>query len=407
MKRRALLLQRTKRALHKELMIACTAIMVGSVGNSEPSETRAEENRRALHSVPMQRFRLIGSAIGLIAMLIALSARDVAGPTVAILSVPAVVALLLCAVRTSHAFYPRIIVPVSIAIAFGCSIIAHTLLQPAPDALRYGALFLVLGALLCGIAPTRRSILTAAIAMAIVEGVGAILLEIYAVSFTSADAAVMLVIAVALPFFVSDILDDARQDAGAMRAELSRRATSDDLSGVSNRAHISLLAQNEFSRARRYGEPYSCLMIEIERFDALLADHGSAAMNAIVHVFTGYCVVVMRHCDSFGRLAPSRFLALLPETPAAGAITLSNRMCRDLAALNVAFAGGSLTFTVSIGVTEMHVVDRGGGEMLRRAEQALADAQERGGNCAVFITPPIHQRADAEASPDQPSIIPQ
>lgn len=385
-------------------MIVWPEIMVGTVGNSDRNEARAEENRRALHGVRLQRLRLIGSAIGFIAMLIALSASNLGGLTVMILGVPAVAVLLLCAVRTSRPFYPRIVVPVSIAVTFGVSIIAHTLLQPVPDALRYGALFLVLGALLCGIAPTRRSIMISAVVMAIVEGTGAILLEIYTVSFTSADAAVMLVIAVALPLFLSDILDDARQDAGTMRAELSRRATSDDLSGVSNRAHISLLAQNEFSRARRYGEPYSCLMIEIERFDALLADHGQAALNAIVQVFTGYCVVVMRHCDSFGRLTPSRFLALLPETPAAGATTLATRMCRDLAALNVAFAGGSLNFTVNIGVTEMHVVDRGGGEMLRRAEQALADAQERGGNCAVFIAPPIHQRNEADASPDQPSI---
>jgi len=338
-------------------------------------------------------------------MLVALSTSDIRGVTVAILSVPAVVALVLCVMRTRHAFYPRIIVPVTIAVAFSASIIAHTLVQPAPDALRYGALFIVLGALLCGIAPTRGSIITSAVAMAIVEGVGVIALDIYTVSFATADAAVMLVLAVALPLLVSDILDDARQDAGAMRAELSRRATSDDISGVSNRAHISLLAQNEFSRARRYGEPYSCLMIEIERFDALLADHGRAAINAIVQVFTGYCVAVMRHCDSFGRLTPSRFLALLPETPAAGATTLSNRMCRDLAALNVAFAGGSLTFAVSIGGTEMHVVDRGGGDMLRRAEQALADAQERGGNCAVLIKPPIHQRNDPDAAPDEPSTI--
>ena len=351
-----------------------------------------------------QRFRLIGSAIGFIAMSVALSTTEVRDVTVAVLSVPAVVALLLCVVRTTHPFYPRIIVPVTVAVTFGASIIAHTLIQPAPDALRYGALFLVLGALLCGIAPTRRAIITSAIAMAIIEGAGAIALQIYTGSFASADAAVMLVIAVALPLFVSDILDDARLDAGAMRAELSRRATSDEISDVSNRAHISLLAQNEFSRARRYGEPYSCLMIEIESFDALMASHGRAGMDAIVQVFTGYCVVVMRHCDSFGRLSPSRFLALLPETPAAGASTLSNRMCRDLAALNVAFAGGALNFTVSIGVTEMHVVDRWSGDMLRRAEQALADAQERGGNCAVFVAPPLHQPVDPDASPDQPSI---
>lgn len=250
--------------------------MVGTVENSDPSAARTEENRRALHSMRTQRLRLIGSAIAFIAMSAALSTTEIRDVTVAVLSVPAVVALILSVVRSTHAFYPRIIVPVTVAVTFGASIIAHTLIQPAPDALRYGALFLVLGALLCGIAPTRRAIITSAIAMAIVEGTGAVMLEVHTGTFASADAAVMLVIAVALPLFVSDILDDARLDAGAMRAELSRRATSDEISGVSNRAHISLLAQNEFSRARRYGEPYSCLMIEIEAFDALLASHGRA-----------------------------------------------------------------------------------------------------------------------------------
>lgn len=378
--------------------------MVGTVGNFDQAEARTQENKRALQSVRMQRLRLIGSAIGFIAMLFALSPSNGSSLNTIVLIFPAVVAIALCAVRTTRPFYSRMIVPTTVAVTFGASVVANGLLQASPDALRYGASFLVLGALLCGLAPTRRSIVTAAMAMAIVEGIGAVLLEIHAVSFESADAAVMLVIAVALPLFVSDILDDARQDAGAMRAELSRRATSDDISGVSNRAHISLLAQNEFSRARRYGEPYSCLMIEIENYDAMLSDRGRAAVNAIVQVFTGYCVVVMRHCDSFGRLSPSRFLALLPETPGAGATTLSNRMCGDLAALDVAFEGGSINFTVSIGLAEMHVVDRWGGDLLRRAEQALADARERGGNCAVYATPPIHQPMDGDAMPDQADI---
>ena len=107
--------------------------------------------------------------------------------------------------------------------------------------------------------------------------------------------------------------------AHALRQELERRATSDTMTGVSNRAHINLLAQNEFARARRYGEPCSCLMIEIDDHPGLAAAWGARAADTVAQVLTGYCVVVMRHCDSFGRLSPARFLALLPETTGDGA----------------------------------------------------------------------------------------
>jgi hypothetical protein len=81
-------------------------------------------------------------------------------------------------------------------------------------------------------------------------------------------------------------------------------------------------------------------------------------------------------------------------------------MCRDLAALSVAHAGGKLTFAVSIGATEMHAVDRSAGDMLRRAEQGLADALERGGNCAVFATPPTSPPPESSADTAAPENNP-
>lgn len=183
-------------------------------------------------------------------------------------------------------------------------------------------------------------------------------------------------------------LQRERQDTIDLRIELERRATSDNLTGVSNRAHINLIAQNEFARARRYREPYACLMIEIDDYEALFEKWGETAADVVVQVFTGYCVVVMRHCDSFGRLGLFRFLALLPETQGAGAYTLAKRMCRDLCALDVMVNGSSVNFTVSIGAAELHPTDRWAGDLLRRVEQGLSDAIERGRNQAVFASPP-------------------
>lgn len=193
----------------------------------------------------------------------------------------------------------------------------------------------------------------------------------------------------ALAVLLAWILENERRKAIALGMELERRATSDNLTGVSNRAHINLLAQNEFSRARRYQEPYSCLILEIDEYESLVSSEGAHAINVVVQIFSGYCVVVMRHCDSFGRLSPRRFLALLPETKDDGALILANRVCKDIAALNVKAEGKSLTFTASIGAAGLHPADRWAGDLLRRAEQALEDAIERGGNNAVLAEPPI------------------
>ena len=220
-----------------------------------------------------------------------------------------------------------------------------------------------------------------------------------------------------LPFLAATVVGTQRlvaQQASTaiLQQELERRATSDGITGVSNRAHINLLAQNEFARARRYGEAFSCMMIEIDNHAALEQQHGSRAADTVAQVLTGYCVVVMRHCDSFGRLAPAHYLALLPETAGPGASILAARMCRDAAGLDVTVDGRKLNFTISIGAAAIHALDRAAGDLLRRAEQALDDAIERGRGCAILAAHPglldvgeaVQQ--DEHQSPAPPASVP-
>jgi len=283
--------------------------------------------------------------------------------------------------------------PALFVVVFGAHITLGIAAVPAEGAARFAVLFMLLAVFAVTAAPTTRSSFGALAACALTAAVGGLVYLPYkgigaANGFVTAEALAYLLPAVALLFAAVLRFERERRAAFDLRLELERRATSDDLTGVSNRAHIMLLAQNEFARARRYREPYSCLMIEIDDYDALTSKGGRHAAAVVVQVFTGYCVVVMRHCDSFGRLAPARFLALLPETQGAGAFTLAQRMCRDLAALEVMVEGRPVKFTVSIGAAQLHANDRWGGDLLRRAEQGLEDAIERGRGTAIYAEPP-------------------
>jgi diguanylate cyclase (GGDEF)-like protein len=313
------------------------------------------------------------------------------------------VALLLCAmVMWGLSYTPFVkarleIVPIVASLVFGWFQVFAIAFVPDGGALAAALLFGSLAALTTLMSPMVQTALAAMITAALMAAVG------FGVVFPlqDIDISVWRTASAIAPMFLlvagfAFALDHTRREAFSYKHELARRATTDDISGVSNRAHIHQMAQNEFGRARRYKEPLSFVIVEIDDFDAILDKAGPIALDTLIQVFAGYCVVVMRHCDSFGRLSRNRFLAILPETPIKGAKVLAERMCKDLSVLDVHTENEKLNFTVSIGVAESHANDKWGGDVLRRCAQAVDDAIERGRNTYVAaIAPPTPQANDA------------
>jgi len=281
------------------------------------------------------------------------------------------------------------LIPVLTALAYGVHITVGTMVAADGSGPRFAVLAALLLVFLAIISPTLLigfASVAAAILIAVLTTVFLYPLDANAMTLVAAFAYLMP--AGVLAITVSYLLDRTAREAFTYKWELSRRATTDELSGVANRAHIRVLANNEFVRARRYREPFSCLMFEIDGFSAIRDSWGDHAADTIARVFAGYCVLVMRHCDSLGRLSERRFLALLPETHGLGALTLAKRMVKDLKSLDVNTYGEVLNFTVSIGVAEMSKGDESGNALVKRAEQGLEDAIEQGREQAVMAQAP-------------------
>ncbi len=281
------------------------------------------------------------------------------------------------------------IVPGLFALLYGAHVVLWVTYAPANGALRAALLLSLLGFVLALLAPVRRGFMVA-LAIVLLLGIyGAFILWPRDMSPVAVPTFFIAWLpGIVLATVLATVLENMRRHTFGLRGELARRATSDQITGVSNQAHIKLLAQNEFARARRYTEPFSALMFEIDGYDALVKAGGAHVQDTVVQVFSGYCVVVMRHCDSFGRLSSARFLALLPETAGEGALKLASRMCAEVSALDVMVNSAPVRFTVSVGIAELHLADRNSIDLLRRAQQALDDAIERGGNNAILAAPP-------------------
>ena len=67
-----------------------------------------------------------------------------------------------------------------------------------------------------------------------------------------------------------------------MEAELFRQASTDSLTGVSNRRYFQNQAEQEVRRARRFARDMTVMMIDIDHFKAINDEHGHATGDAVI-----------------------------------------------------------------------------------------------------------------------------
>lgn len=159
--------------------------------------------------------------------------------------------------------------------------------------------------------------------------------------------------------------------------ELSR---TDDLTGLANRRAFVEMGTAALDQAKRYDRALSLVMFDIDRFKLINDTYGHAAGDDVLRAVAGAAQQAARAADTPSRLGGEEFALLLPETSAAAALTLAERLRRDVAALAVAHNGTALQCTCSFGVAERSAATSNLDALLGAADAALYRAKEAGRN---------------------------
>lgn len=185
----------------------------------------------------------------------------------------------------------------------------------------------------------------------------------------------------------------ARRTLDLQRAELERASSTDRLTGVASRPAILDRLRLEVSEARRYQHPFAAVLLDIDLFTIINASHGIDGGDAVLREVALRARVRVREADALGRSGSDAFLALLPHTDVAGAMTFAEALRRRIGKRPILLAdGGSVPVSVSIGVSVMHPgddIDADG--LLARLDEALADAVRAGGDQVALD--PLHALA--------------
>lgn len=168
------------------------------------------------------------------------------------------------------------------------------------------------------------------------------------------------------------------------QAKLEKLATIDSLTGLYNRRHFTDLATRQIVQAVRYGQPLSLIMFDVDHFKAVNDSFGHATGDMVLEKLARITRDVLRQADISGRLGGEEFAACLPETGIDGAENLAERLRMSIAMEIMDSPGGTLSVTISLGVTEMVTGGENLDAILKRADNALYRAKDTGRNRVVI-----------------------
>jgi diguanylate cyclase (GGDEF)-like protein len=162
---------------------------------------------------------------------------------------------------------------------------------------------------------------------------------------------------------------------------LRLRATHDGLTGLLNRSAIMDTLRQELERAAREPQPFSILMVDLDRFKQINDLHGHQAGDATLKEAAARMKATVRCHDSVGRYGGEEFLIVLPGCPHAGAQALAERIRQAFAAMPFNIRGRELNVTCSIGsASQPPGLPCDTDSLIRLADCALYGAKEAGRN---------------------------
>jgi diguanylate cyclase (GGDEF)-like protein len=103
-------------------------------------------------------------------------------------------------------------------------------------------------------------------------------------------------------------------------------AVTDPLTGLHNRRLFAETFEKELNRARRYGQPFGLVTLDLHRFKEVNDQHGHPRGDDVLRAAAATLKKALRTSDSAFRIGGDEFALLLPQTDSPQALALCRRV---------------------------------------------------------------------------------
>ncbi len=177
-------------------------------------------------------------------------------------------------------------------------------------------------------------------------------------------------------------LSNARQ-----HRTVEQQALVDSLTGLANRRLSTAALEKELARAKRFGEPLTLVLADIDDFKRINDRWGHPTGDEVLKAFAGRLQESVREIDLAGRWGGEEFALLLPGTDLEGGRQLAERIRQLVREQRVASPDGTpVLVSASFGVASFPLV-AGQSQLVAAADAALYEAKRSGKDRVVVSEP--------------------
>jgi diguanylate cyclase (GGDEF)-like protein len=159
--------------------------------------------------------------------------------------------------------------------------------------------------------------------------------------------------------------------------KLIEEALYDALTGGLKQARFDSVAAREVSMAQRFGMPLSLVIFDLDHFKHVNDHFGHLKGDAVLRATGATVTRNIRRVDYFFRWGGDEFLIVLPNTNIDGALCAAEKIRALMENLN---PDGVEGISISAGVAQMNENDADLRAVMKRADEALYRAKEKGRN---------------------------
>jgi urea transport system substrate-binding protein len=181
-------------------------------------------------------------------------------------------------------------------------------------------------------------------------------------------------------FSLSDVsyIRDIEERLRSLNEELQRLATTDPLTGASNRREFVTAVNSQLRAMQRHRRPAALFILDLDFFKLINDRFGHDAGDQALVQATQAVQAMLREQDVFARIGGEEFAALLPDTDLDSGVVVAERLRRGIAAMRLAAGDGSTGITCSIGITAIDADSDTPESAMKRADDALYLSKHEG-----------------------------